>query len=383
MLRFLDGGESHGKALVAIIEGFPANFEVDLDFINKNLLLRQSGYGRGGRQKIERDKVEILSGVRFSKTLASPITMLIPNKDYENWQNIMAAFGEKSHKKRITKPRPGHADLAGYLKYNFDDMRNVLERSSARNTAIRVAVGSLCEQALEKLGIKLVGFVEAIGKIKANIDYYDNEIEKKTLKSPVFCPDESATFEMIAEIEKTKLKGDTLGGVVVVMAKGVPAGLGSYVFYDRRLDGRLAMALMSIQAVKAVEIGDGIKNAFLTGSEVHDEIIYENGQYKRLSNRAGGIEGGMSNGEDIIVKAYMKPIPTLIKGLRSVDVLTKAKSIAAFERSDVCATPALSIVAKSAVAIELFNAVLEKFGNDDFEALKKAFLDYKESLKNR
>ncbi len=383
MLRFLDAGESHGKALVAIIDGFPAGVKIDIDAINKNLMLRQSGYGRGGRQRIEKDRVEFLSGVRFMETIGSPITMIIENRDFENWREIMAYNAKKSNERKVTSPRPGHADLTGYLKYDREDIRDVLERSSARETAIRVAVGALCECALKELGVELISFVHSIGGISGNIDLTDDNLFKKTESSFVFCPDEKASDLMIAKIEEAKRNGDTLGGSVEVVARGVVAGLGSYSMWDRRLDGRLAKAIMSIQAVKACEIGEGIKASESFGSEVHDEIVRTHDGYSRKTNRAGGIEGGMSNGEDIIVRAYMKPIPTLRRGLESVDVTTKEPSISAFERSDVCAVPALSIVAKSVVAFELLKAYLEKFGSDTMKELKQRVEEYKNYLRRK
>ena len=380
MIRFLDAGESHGKALIAIIEGLPAGLKIDLDFINRQLLLRQSGYGRGGRQKIEKDKVEFLSGVRFGETIGSPVAILIKNRDFENWQNIMEPFAEKNHNRRVNRPRPGHADLSGYLKYDRDDIRDVLERSSARETAIRTAVGSICELLLKELDIRIISFVRSIGKVKTDIKpEVNDEFEKRVIDSLVFCPDKKAEDLMIAEIEEAKKEGDTLGGVVEVVASGVVAGVGSYVQWDRRLDARLSFSLMSIQAVKAVEIGDGFENAYKFGSQVHDEIVYDNG-YRRLSNRAGGIEGGMSNGEDIVARVYMKPIPTLKKGLKSVNVDTHKEDISAFERSDVTAVPALSVVARSVVAFELANAYIEKFGSDTIKELKERVKAYKRYL---
>jgi chorismate synthase len=378
MLRFLDAGESHGKALIAIIDGFPSKLKIDLNFINKNLMLRQSGYGRGGRQKIERDRVEFLSGVRFLETIGSPTTMAIYNKDFENWENIMSYDAEYSEERRVVSPRPGHADLTGYIKYDRTDMRDVLERSSARETAIRVAVGSLCEYALLQIGVKLIACTKAIGSVEcSSIDYENSEIESKIEKSPVFCPDEKISDLMIAEIEEAKKQKDTIGGAIEVYAKGVIEGLGSYSQWDKKLDAKLSYALMSIQAVKAVEIGEGFNNSKRFGSNVHDEIEYNRG-YVRKTNRAGGVEGGMSNGEPIIARAYMKPIPTLQKGLESVDIQTKTKTKSAFERSDVCAVPALGVVAKSVVAYELFNAYLEKFGSDTMDELKRRVDEYKE-----
>ena len=382
MLRFLDAGESHGQALIAILEGIPAGLKIDLDFINSQLLLRQLGYGRGGRQKIERDRVEILSGVRFSETIGSPIAMMIKNRDHENWKDIMNPLGERNELRKVIRPRPGHADLTGYLKYDRDDIRDVLERSSARETAIRTAVGGVCELLLREVGVRLFSYVVSIGKVRADIDVGDRELEKNTLNSPVFCPDKKAADLMIAEIEQAKRDGDSVGGVVEVLARDVVAGIGSYSQWDRKLDARLAFGLMSIQAVKAVEIGDGFKNTYRFGSEVHDEIVYENG-YKRKSNRAGGIEGGMSNGEDIVVRAYMKPIPTLKKGLGSVNVETHEAERSAFERSDVCAVPALSVVARAVVAFELARAYLEKFGSDTIRELTERVSAYREYLSKK
>ena len=383
MLRFLDAGESHGKTLTAIIDGFPAGLKIDMNYINKNLLLRQSGYGRGGRQKIEKDTVEILSGVRFLETIGSPITISIKNIDFENWKDIMAYGAGYSEEKRVTSPRPGHADLTGYLKYDRQDIRDVLERSSARETAIRVAVGSLCEYALGKLGVDIISFVKSIGKVKLNsVNYDDKNLNEKIENSPVFCPDEKISSLMIAEIEQAKRERDTIGGSVEIVVKNAVAGLGSYSQWDRKLDAKLSYSIMSIQAVKAVEIGDGFDNSAKLGSMVHDEILFDNG-YQRRTNRAGGIEGGMSNGQNIIVRAYMKPIPTLIKGLESVDVITKEKKLSAFERSDVCAVPALSIVAKSAAALEIFGFYLEKFGGDTMNEMIKRVKDYREYLQTK
>ncbi len=383
MLRFLDAGESHGKELVAIIDGFPAGLKIDLDFINKNLLLRQSGYGRGGRQKIEKDTVEFVSGVRFLETIGSPITMVIRNKDFQNWLSVMTYDAKLTDEKAVTSPRPGHADLNGYIKYDRSDIRDVLERSSARETAIRVAVGSLCEYALLKLGVQMVSFVKAVGKVSLNdVDYDNPALIENIEKSPVFCPDEKTGDLMIAQIEQAKKQQDTIGGVVEVVAKNVVCGLGSYVQWDRRLDAKLAYALMSIQAVKGVEIGEGFRNASGLGSQVHDEIVYEDG-YRRKTNRAGGIEGGISNSEPIIVRAYMKPIPTLVKGLDSVDVKTKKATKSAFERSDVCAVPALSVVAKSVVAFELLKAYIDKFGGDTLSEMALRIREYKEYLKTK
>ncbi len=383
MLRFLDAGESHGKKLVAIIDGFPSGLRIDIDFINKNLLLRQSGYGRGARQKIEKDTIEFLSGVRFFETIGSPITISLNNKDFENWRSIMSYDAQYTNDKSVSSPRPGHADLTGYIKYNREDIRDVLERSSARETAIRVAVGSLCEYALLQLGVEMFSFVKSIGTVRLEkIDYDNKSIIGKIEQSPVFCPDEKTGDLMIAQIEQAKKNGDTVGGVVEVVAKNVVPGIGSYTQWDRKLDARISYALMSIQAVKGVEIGDGIENASKFGSQVHDEIFH-NKTYKRKTNRAGGVEGGMSNGENIVARAYMKPIPTLVKGLDSVNIKTKKAEKSAFERSDVCAVPALSVVAKAVVAFELFRAYIDKFGGDTMEEMIKRLKEYKKYIKTK
>ncbi len=383
MLRFLDAGESHGKTLTAIIDGFPAGLNVDINFINKNLMLRQSGYGRGGRQKIERDRVEFLSGVRFLETIGSPITMSIKNRDFENWSAIMAYDAQYVEDRTVTSPRPGHADLTGYLKYDRVDIRDVLERSSARETAIRVAVGSLCEYALLQFGVEMISFVNSIGTVCLHdINYDDENLKNEIEKSPVFCPHERTSDLMISEIERAKKDSNSIGGSVEVVVRNVVPGLGSYTQWDKKLDAKISYALMSIQAVKAVEIGEGFENSKKLGSFVHDEIFYENG-YKRKTNRAGGIEGGMSNGENIVARAYMKPIPTLLKGLESVDIKTKDSKKSDFERSDVCAVPALSIVAKSVVAFELLNAYLEKFGGDTMYEIKSRVENYKKYLKTK
>ena len=382
MLRFLDAGESHGKALIAIVEGLPAGLTIDKEFINRQLLLRQSGYGRGSRQKIERDTVEFLSGIRFGETIGSPITLLIRNKDFENWKDIMEPFAPYSDNRKVTRPRPGHADLTGYLKYNREDLRDILERSSARETAIRTAVGALCEMLLRVIQVKLLSFVVSIGKIKATVDIEDEALEEKTTNSPVFCPDQKASDLMIAEIEQARSNKDSIGGCVEVVARGVVPGIGSYSQWDRKLDARLSFALMSVQAVKALEIGEGFENSYKFGSQVHDEIYFDNG-YKRFTNRAGGIEGGMSNGEDIVIKAYMKPIPTLKKGLRSVNIKTRQAEISDFERSDVCAVPALSVVARSVVAYEIARAYIEKFGSDTVDEFVRRVENYKNYLSRK
>ncbi len=383
MIRFLDAGESHGEALVAVIEGLPANLKIDVDYINKNLLLRQSGYGRGQRQKIEKDRIKIVSGVRFGKTIGSPVAIMIQNRDFENWLHIMSPFAEYTDEKAVTSPRPGHADLTGYIKYDRSDIRDVLERSSARETAVRVAVGSFCELLLKEIGVDLLSFVRSIGSVYSQeIDINDNDIITKIESSPVFCPDTKSTDLMIAEIEEAKKSKDSIGGSVEVVVRGVDTGLGSYSQWDRKLDAKIAFGLMSIQAVKAVEVGDGFENSKKLGSLVQDEIVYDNG-YKRKTNRAGGIEGGMSNGENIVVRAFMKPIPTIVKGMDSVDVKTKQYKKSDFERSDVCAVPALSVVAKSVVAFDIANAYIEKFGADTIDELKTSVELHRDFVKQK
>ena len=355
--RFLTSGESHGICLNAIIEGMPANIAIDTDFIDKELSRRQQGYGRGGRMKIETDRIKILSGVRFGKTTGAPICLEIINKDWENWKTAMSVSAvdvsnlenkKAIEEKEITRVRPGHADLAGAIKYNQQDIRNILERSSARETATRVATGGIAKCLLNEFGITCSSKVLQIGKAH----------EEESMKS---------------EIDNAKAKGDTLGGCFEVRFKNVPTGLGSFVNWDRRLDGRLAQALMSIPAVKAVEIGAGINSASMYGSEMHDEIFYENGKYVRKTNNAGGIEGGMSNGEDIVAKVTMKPIPTMRQPLSSVDIKTKEPYTAHFERSDTCAVEACAVVGEAMCAIILADAFLEKFGGDSLEEIKKNY----------
>ncbi len=378
-LKFLTAGESHGKGIFAILENIPANFEIDFEFINNELSRRQKGYGRGGRMKIERDKVEFLSGVRLGKTLGSPILMAIWNKDFSNWKEIMKPEPDNlPESQKVTRPRPGHADLPGILKFGFDDIRNVLERSSARETAGRVAAGALCKDILRNLGIKIGSYVISIGSVKVeNFDSLSFEerfsnAEESEVRIPVRNEDLENRFK--AEIDKAREMGESLGGVFEVFAVNVPVGLGSHVQWNRRLDGKIAEAMMSIQAIKGVEIGLGFKSAELPGSKVHDEIFYsEEKGYYRKTNRAGGIEGGMTNGEPIIVRCAMKPIPTLYKPLRSVDIKTKEPFEASVERSDICAVPAASVVAESMLAIVLLDAILESYPSDNFLKLKSFF----------
>ncbi len=371
-LRFLTAGESHGPALTAIVEGIPANLPLCEEDIDRHLARRQEGYGRGGRMKIEKDRVSFVSGVRWGKTLGSPITLSITNRDWANWEKKMSPdAGDREEGIAVTHPRPGHADLSGAIKYRQDDCRNILERSSARETAARVAVGGLCRKFLQEIGIELMGYVTEIGGVAAN----DSELDYRSRfarseKSPCRSFDPVAEREMIAAIDRAKEEGDSLGGVIEVVVLGAPVGLGSHVQWDRRLDGRLAAAIMSIQAFKGVEIGQGFQAARLPGSRVHDEIGYDQGSFFRHTNRAGGLEGGMTNGEPIVVRGAMKPIPTLYQPLQTVDLKTKKPFQATVERSDVCAVPAAAVVAEAMVAVEVAAAVLEKFGGDAMEEVR-------------
>ncbi len=383
MLRYLTAGETHGKCLTGIIEGMPSNVSIDVDKINEQLALRQGGYGRGGRMKIEKDQVEILSGVRNRKTLGSPIALKVENRDWANWQSIMTD-ADATQERVVTKARPGHADLIGALKYNHKDIRNVLERASARETAIRVAIGSLARQLVEQFGIKVMSHVVEIGEVKANASWQDEDFEKNIKESQMRCADLDAEKKMIAYIDQIKDNGDSVGGIYEVIVTGLPLGLGSHVHWDRKLDGSIAGALMSQQAIKGVEFGLGFDCGRTPGSKVHDEIFYtEEKGYYRNTNRAGGLEGSMTNGEPLIVRAAMKPIPTLYKPLRSVDIITKEPYEASIERSDVCAVPAASVVGESIVAWEIARAFLDKFGGDSYEEIRNNYEKYMEMINNR
>jgi|LSQX01.3.fsa_nt_gb chorismate synthase len=383
MLRYLTAGETHGKCLVAIIEGLPSNIGIDVEQINNDLSLRQTGYGRGGRMQIEKDRVEILSGIRGGKTLGSPIAIKIENKDWNNWKHIMGTE-EAISDRIVTKPRPGHADLSGCLKYAHEDIRNVLERASARETAIRTAVGSIAKQFIAAFGISVMGHVVSIGPVSSKAKWHDKDFLKNVQNSLMRCADIDAEKKMIEYIDNIKEQGDSIGGIFEVIVKGMPIGLGSYVQWDRKLDSRMAAALMGIQAIKGVEIGLGFEVGGLPGSRVHDEIYYskDNGYYRKTNN-AGGIEGGMSNGEPIIVRAAMKPIPTLYKPLKSVDILTKEQFEASIERSDSCAVPAASVVGEAIVAWVIAVAFCEKFAGDSFEELKRNYNAYTDYLTKR
>jgi len=392
MLRYLTAGESHGPQLTAIVEGMPAGIPLQVDAINHELARRQQGYGRGDRMKIEQDRVEILSGVRWGETLASPITLVVKNRDWTNWSERMSPLAEhRDDSQAVTRPRPGHADLSGVLKYDHADVRNILERSSARETAVRVAVGAAAKALLAVFGISIGGYVSELGGVVAKSPAAPlNELWCLAARSELFCCDAVAEQEMKRSIDQAKSGGDTLGGVVEVQVTGVPPGLGSYVQWDRKLDARLAMALMSIQAIKGVELGIGFEVARLPGSQVHDEILRDAvrleegaaGAYTRNTNRAGGIEGGMSNGEPILLRAAMKPIPTLYAPLRSVDIRTHEPFEAVVERSDTCAVPACLVVAEAVVAIEIANAFLEKFGGDSLREIRRNYDGYREQIRN-
>lgn len=380
-MRYLTSGESHGPQLTVIVEGVPANLEIKVEDINKEMFKRQGGYGRGRRMQIEKDTVEIVSGVRNGYTLGSPITMVVTNDDFTHWRKIMGAAPisdeERENMKRtITKPRPGHADLVGGMKYNHRDLRNVLERSSARETAARVAVGALCKVLLEQLDIEIYSRVVEIGGIKDK-DFYDSETFKANLdRNDVRVIDDGIAQAMRDKIDEAKNDGDSIGGVVQVVVENMPVGVGSYVHYDRKLDGRIAQGVVSINAFKGVSFGEGFKAAEKPGSEIQDEILYntELGYY-RGSNHLGGLEGGMSNGMPIIVNGVMKPIPTLYKPLNSVDINTKEDFKATIERSDSCAVAAASIVCEHVVAFEIAKALLEEFQSNHIEQLQQQIAD--------
>ncbi|MBM7622743.1 chorismate synthase [Sporohalobacter salinus] len=400
MFRYLTTGESHGKAVTAVVEGLPANLEIEPKDINKELARRQGGYGRGGRMKLENDQVEILSGIRANQTLGSPVTFQIKNKDWNNWQEIMSPEGDGGYNKeeviiekdekvkevtpKVTKPRPGHADLAGSLKYDQEDIRNILERASARETTGRVAVGAVAKKLLQEFGIKVISHVVQLGSVKADEQELTFvEIDNQVDDSPVRTLDQKAETKMIEEIKQAKKTGDSLGGVFEIVTTPLPVGLGSHVQWDRKLDGRLAQALMSIQAIKGIEVGLGFASSGRPGSKVHDEIYYHDGRFQHQTNNAGGLEGGMTNGEPLRLRAAMKPIPTLYKPLESVDLETKEKFKASVERSDVTAVPAAGVVGEAVVAIELAKAWLEKFGGDSMAEIKQNYKNYIQSLEQR
>jgi chorismate synthase len=387
MLRFLTAGESHGPELVAVIEGAPAGFEIDIARINHDLARRQKGYGRGGRMLIEKDEARIVSGIRFGRTMGSPVTFIVENRDYKNWEKRMSADPrDRGEAKVVTRPRPGHADLAGVLKYNLEDIRDVLERASARETTARVAIGAFARQILTPFGVQVLGYVVSIGSVQAAVPLTMSieDLTRVTEESQVRVADADAERAIIAEIDECKKEGDTLGGVVEVIAVGLPVGLGSHVQWDRKLDGRLAHALLSLQAVKGVEVGIGFEAARVRGSQLHDEIGYDRElqHFTRHSNNSGGTEGGMSTGEPLRVRVAFKPLSTLMRPLKSADIKTKAEAVGAIERSDVCAIPAAAVIAETVVAFELANSFLEKFGGDSLAEITNNYRSYLEQVRN-
>lgn len=385
MLRYLNAGESHGQCLMAVLEGVPAGLPITADEVNRDLARRQGGYGRGGRMRIEKDQVEFACGVRKGKTLGNPIGLIIRNKDWENWKEIMAVEpGPPSQERVVTRPRPGHADLVGAIKYGHRDIRNVLEKASARETAIRVAVGAIGKALLGQFGMQVVSYTMEIGRIAAPPPPDPLQAYARAEESQVRCWDQAAGEKMIEEIRSAKHKGDSLGGVFEVVVTNPPIGLGSYAQWDRRLSARLAMAAMSIQAMKGVEIGMGFESARRFGSEVHDEIYPDETKtgFVRKTNNAGGLEGGITNGQPIVVRVAMKPIATLYRPKQSVDIKTKEPFEATVERSDICTVPAAGVVGEAVIAYEIANAMMEKFGGDSLEEMKRNFDSYQDYVKS-
>ena len=397
MLRYVTAGESHGPCLTMIVDGVPAGFPIDAAKINHDLWRRQQGYGRGGRMLIEKDEVQFRSGIRWGETLGSPVALGIENRDWKNWSKKMSAAPENRDEEiAVTKPRPGHADLTGVLKYDRSDIRDILERASARDTVSRTAVGSFCKQLMAPFGIYVMGYIRSIGGVVSNTDGLTyEEIHARSEESPLRTADKEAEEKMIALIDDCKKNGDTLGGIFEVVALGLPPGLGTHAQWDAKLDGRLAQALMSIQAIKGVEIGLGFEMARRRGSQVHDEIFFDPSKmvaegtprivptgFYRGSNNSGGTEGGMSNGAPLVVRVAMKPISTLMSPLQSVDLKSKKPADASVERSDVCAAPAAAVVGESVVAFELAKAFLEKFGGDSLGEIQRNYESYLEQIKN-
>lgn len=389
MLKFFTSGESHGEALVAFLSGLPAGLEVSQEFVDHELWRRQQGYGRGGRMKIERDTARILSGVRHGRTIGSPISMLLENRDWKNWQEqLPVGKGDPALHKRVASPRPGHADLAGALKYNFAEARYVLERASARESAARVAVGALAKLFLKELGIEVLSHVVAVGAANVEHEIPWEKVKQSCSRPEVLlnCADEQAEQRMKAEVDKVLRTGDSVGGVFEVAAHNAPPGLGTYAQWDERLDAQLAAAVMSLQAVKAVEIGSGVASAYAPGSAVHDEIGYARNStssgFTRTRNNAGGIEGGVSNGQEIRVRGYLKPISTLRRPLQSVDFASREPVKAAYERSDVCVVPAAGVAGEAMVALTIARCALEKFGGDSMTETLRNFNGYLEQLRN-
>jgi len=382
MLRWLTAGESHGPQLTVVIEGLPAGLAISEDDLRRDLARRQGGHGRGGRQKIETDFARIASGVRGGFTIGSPVTLVLENKDHANWTAEMTASTEGFAPKPVTRLRPGHADLAGALKYGHTDVRNVLERSSARETATRVAAGAVARNLLSNFGVEIFSFTQSIGR--TDIGFEGVDVDTVTVAdieaSPVRCPDPDASRRMVADIDEVAERGDTLGGTFRIVARGVPVGLGSYVHWDRKLDGRLAQAVLSINAIKGVEFGAGFEGASRPGSEFHDQIDYADGRFRHLTNRAGGLTGGVTNGEPIDLRVAIKPISTMKKPMQSIDLNTKEKVEAHYERSDVCVVPAAGVIGEAVVALTIADAFLEKFGGDSMPELERNYRSYMESI---
>ena len=387
MLRFCTAGESHGQALLAFVSGLPAGLAVDVEFINRELHRRQLGYGRGGRQKIEKDRADIFAGVRHGRTIGAPVALRIENRDWANWQKILpveATSAPEAESRKLVAPRPGHADLAGSQKFNFHDARYVLERASARETAARVAAGAFAKQLLKQFGTDIASHTIQVGhaRLERSATWHEIQAVSEDLESPLRCVDAQTQDKMKAEVDVALKAGDTVGGVFEIVAHNVPVGLGSHAQWDEKLDGRLAQALMSVQAVKAVEIGSGVLAAGSYGSEVQDEISYDKaaGRFRRGSNRAGGLEGGITNGEDVAIRGYLKPISTLRKPLGTVDMVTKEPVQAAYERSDWCVVPAGSVAGEAMVALVLADAFLQKFGGDSLAELRRNFESYAQQI---
>ncbi len=387
MLRFVTAGESHGQALVAWVSGLPAGLRVDFEFVNAELHRRQLGYGRGARQKIERDRVDAVAGIRHGQTIGAPLALQIENRDWQNWEKALSVEDSPEFldaKRTLTAPRPGHADLAGALKFNFHDARYVLERASARESAARTVAGALAKLLLAEFGIRVLSHVVAVGPERLEREAAWEEIEAvcANLESPLRCVDTAVEARMKAAVDAAIRAGDSVGGIFEVVARGAPPGLGTHAQWDEKLDGRLAAAVMSLQAVKAVEIGTGVRNATAPGSTVQDEISYDAAarRFVRRSNRAGGIEGGMTNGEDVVVRGYLKPISTLRRPLETADLETKKPVKAAYERSDVCVVPAAGVAAEGMVAFVLAQACLEKFGGDSMGEMLRNYQGYRKQL---
>lgn len=389
MLRFVTAGESHGQALIAWVSGLPAGVPISVEFVNRELHRRQLGFGRGGRQKIEKDNADFLAGVRHGQTIGAPIAIRIENRDWQNWQKAMAvedAEGTEDARRPLTAPRPGHADLAGAMKHGFHDARYILERASARETAARVAVGAVAKLLLQQFGVNVLSHSIAVGHVRLERTARWEEIQAvcEDLDSPLRCIDPETEAKMKAEVDHALRAGDTVGGVFEVVGHAIPTGLGSHAQWDEKLDGQLARAVMSIQSIKAVEIGTGVENSGSYGSEVQDEIRYDDGakRFQRSSNRAGGLEGGITNGEDVVVRGYMKPISTLRRALLTADMKTKEAVKAAYERSDICVVPAGGVAAEAMVSIVLAGAMREKFGGDSLQEMRRNFDGYQKQLES-